>query len=328
MADDIPIVQLTPQSLDDYFEAGIPTLHLVSREPFCELRIDPGAESYEVFTRASGTEPDIVGLQRVTVDRVAGQDGEMFRLRIDARDLRYEAYGLVVAVVESMRGGAGFAAAVGAALANFRTIIAGRRRLSTDQQLGLIGELLVVRRLLEVVGEVDLVDWWLGPLAEQHDFAFPSADVEVKTTTSERRVHVISGVGQLQPNPGRDLWLLSVQLTRAGGADGVSLAGLVGDLRARLASRRERFLQHLVGLGWRDDDADLYLDRYLLRSRPQVYRVDDDFPAITARRLAASVPHPELVSAVSYRVDVTNREPGDPGAPLSVYLEDPEGAHG
>lgn len=327
MADGSPIAQLTPQSLDEYFGSGIPTFHVVSREPLCELRIDPGAEIYEVFTPAAGASPDIVGLQRVSVDRVTGAEGEMFRLRIDARDLRYEAYGLVVAVVESMRGGASFAAATGAALAGFRAIIAGRRRLSTEQQLGLIGELLVVRNLLGVVGEVDLVEWWLGPLAEQHDFAFPGMDVEVKTTTSERRVHVISGVGQLQPNPGRALWLVSLQMTRAGGADGVSLAGLVDDVRNRLSARRERFLQHLVGLGWRDEDADLYRDRYLMRSRPLAYPVDDDFPAITARRLASSVPHPELVSALTYRVDVTNRLPGDPGAPLTAFLDHPERAY-
>jgi hypothetical protein len=118
-----------------------------------------------------------------------------------------------------------------------------------------------------------------------------------------------------------------VDLTRAGGADGISLAGLVGDVKTRLSARRERFLEHLVGLGWRDDDEDLYHDRYLLRSRPLAYLVDQDFPALTQIRLASAVPHPDLVSAVSYRVDVSDRMPGEPGGPLDAFLAYPEGAH-
>jgi hypothetical protein len=326
-AEDSAVVQLTPESLDTYFRAGIPTTHLLSLQPRCELRIDPGADTYELLTPAVGLEPDVAGLQYVSVDTVETDDGRWFRLFVAARDLRYEAYGLVISVVQSMRGGATFAAATGAALTNLRSIISSRRRLSTDQQLGLIGELLVVRRLLDTTTETDVVGWWLGPLAEQHDFALPGFDVEVKTTTSERRTHLISGTGQLQPNPHRALWLVSIQLTRAGGAEGISLAQLVGDVRSRLTASRQGFLEHLVRLGWRDDDEDLYHDRFLLRSRPAAYPVDDEFPALTPGRLASAVPHPELVSAVSYRVDVSNWTPGNPGEPVDAFLASPEGDH-
>ena len=158
-------VLLTPESLDEYFAAGVPTTHLLSRDPRCELLIDPSPEVYELLTPAVGAEPDLTGMQRVSVDTVSQEDGAWFRLRIEASDLRHEAYGLVVAVVQAMRGGAPFAAATGAALTNLRSILAARRRLSPDQQLGLIGELLVVRRLLTVAVEADVLDWWLGPLA-------------------------------------------------------------------------------------------------------------------------------------------------------------------
>lgn len=325
--DGTDIARLTPESLDEYFKAGVPTTHVLAVGPRCELLINPGAEVYELLTPVVGPEPEILGLQRVTVDTVALEDGPWYRLRIDAHDLRHEAYGLIVAIVQAMRGGASFAAATGAALSNLRAILSARRRLTPDQQIGLLGELLVVQRLLPAHGENDVVDWWLGPLAEQHDFAFPEYDVEVKTTTAERRVHVIHGTGQLQPNPGRPLWLLSIQITRAGGARGLSLTGLVDDVRGRLSARRERFLEHLVGLGWRDDDADLYQEQYLLRSAPLAYPVDEDFPALTEDRVAAVVPHPDLVSAISYRVDVTSRVPGAPGDPLDAFLLDADGGN-
>lgn len=323
--DDTGVARLTPGSLDEYFAAGVSTTHVLAQDPRCELIVDPGAQRYELLTPAVGAEPEIVGMKRVSVDSVAMEDGTWFRLRIDCRDVRHEAYGVVVAIVQAMRVGSSFAAATGAALSNLRAILAPRRRLTPDQEIGLLGELLVVRRMLEANDEGATIDSWLGPLAEQHDLAFTDHDVEVKTTTSERRVHVIHGTGQLQPNPGRALWLLSIQVTRAGGADGVSLAALVSEVRGRLSAHRERFLEYLVELGWRNDDADLYQQRFLLRSKPLAYPVDEDFPAITDERVAEVVPHPQLVSEVSYRVDVTSREPGSPGGPLDDFLSSWDG---
>lgn len=325
MSDD-PLKQLTPSAVDRYFEAGVPTSHTLSRDPRCELYIDPRAGTFELCALVDGAAPDLRGMQRVSVDTFADGGDEWFRLRIEAHDIRYEAYGLLVSVVESMRGGARFAAATAGALANLRAILSSRRRISPEQQLGLIGELLVVRDLLGAHPEIDVVDWWIGPQAEQHDFALPELDLEVKTTSSERRAHVIHGTGQLRPNPGRELWLVSVQLTRAGGADGVSVAQLVTDIRERLTVRRERFLEHLVGLGWRDADVDLYRDQFLLRSAPQAYRVDDDFPAITDERLATSVPHIDLVTDVTYRIDVSDRAHGTTGSPIDHFLQT-EGDH-
>jgi len=323
---DEPLPQLTPAAVDRYFESGVPTSHTLSRDPRCELYIDPRAGTFELCTPVDGAGPDLRGMQRVSVDTFSEGGEEWFRLRIEAQDIRYESYGLLVSVVESMRSGARFAAATAGALANLRAILAARHRISPEQQVGLIGELLVLRSLLVGHDEVDVIEWWIGPHVEQHDFAFPDIDAEVKTTTSERRAHVIHGTGQLRSNPGRELWLVSIQLTRAGGADGISLAQLVTDVRETLTVRRERFLEHLVGLGWRDVDADLYRDRFLLRSAPQAYLVDDDFPAITDERLAASVPHTDLVSDLVYRVDVSDREHGLTGSPIDQFLST-EGDH-
>jgi len=323
VSDTGPIAQLTPDSLDEYFSSGVPTTHPLSDRPRCELYIDPTLNKYELMTPAVGPEPDLTGMQRVSVDTVDTDDGPMFVLSLDARDIRHEGYGLIVAIVQAMRSGVGFGIATDAALVHLRTILQSKRGLSTEQQIGLIGELLVVRRLLHARGEEETLDWWLGPDAEQHDLALPGVDVEVKTTTAEKREHVIHGVGQLEPNPGRALWLLSIQVTRAGGARGVSLVGLVSDVMAALTTRRDRFVEHLAGIGWRAEDSDLYRDRYLLRSMPQAYLVDDGFPALTQVRLSTVVPHPELVGAVNYRVDVSGLDPSDPGAPLRTFLDDP-----
>ncbi|WP_225755650.1 PD-(D/E)XK motif protein [Actinotalea sp. Marseille-Q4924] len=319
---DTTVARLSPDSLDQYFSAGIPSTHVLASAPRCDLIIDPGAQTYELLTPVVGAEPDLLGMKRVAVDQVSMEDGPWFRLRLDCREMRHETYGVVVSVVQAMRGGASFAAAAEAAVGNLRTLLESRRRLTHDKEIGLIGELLVLRSLLRSFDEADVVEWWLGPLAEQHDLATPDYDVEVKTTTSERRTHVIHGTGQLEPNPGRPLWLLSIQLTRAGGADGLSLPALIHEVRGLLPAHSGRFLENLVTQGWRDDDAELYRARYIPRSTPAAYLVDDDFPAITTARVSRAVPHHELVSDVSYRVDVTNRDSGMPGGPLDHFLND------
>lgn len=317
--------ELTPESLEIFFRSGVRTNHKLNDEPYCQLRIDPTMERMEFQTPAVGPEPDVQGLERVRIDTIEAPSGTWYVLSVDAEGMHYETYGLFLSVVDAMRAGASFAAAAGAALRHLRLLLKSKRRLSDQQQLGLIGELLLVRHLLESKGEEATFDWWLGPLAEQHDFAMPFLDVEVKTTAAERRDHMISGAGQLDPVPGRPLWLLSVQLTRAGGGDGISLAELVGEVRNSLHTREAVFVSHLEGLGWRDEDQILYDEHFMLRSEPRAYLVDRDFPAITHDTLNAAVPHPELITRLVYRIDVTTLVPGDPGFPLNTFVRAPRG---
>lgn len=310
--------RLSPDSLEHYFSAGVPTQHVLCEDPEVRLRIEPGRETLTLRARYDGTMPDLRGLRHVAVDVEDHEDGTWALIRIDARNMHYEAYGVTVAVAEALRSGSSFAAATTAAMANLRALLSARARLSESQQHGLLGELILLEALLEDHGPQAL-DWWLGPTGEQHDFACPDFDLEVKSTVSERRQHIISGVDQLRPNPGRPLWLLSIQITRAGGAAGISLAEVVSRLRTAL-SGDDRFRSALQDIGWRDEDADLYTTGYLLRSTPKAYPVDDDFPAITSDRLRASVPHPDLVTDIAYRIDVTDRTAGIPGPVLQNFL--------
>lgn len=315
---------LTGPSLDAYLAQGNPSRHVLSEDPRCEVVLDPRSMVFELFTPVVGPEPDVAALQRVEVETVHIDGEPWFRLTVDARDIPHEAYELAVGIVLAMNRGATFAHATDSALANLRAVLAGRSRLSAEVQTGLLGELLVVRALLRNHGEDRVLEWWLGPEAEQHDFAFEYYDTEVKTTTSETRQHMIHGLGQLLPNPGRPLWLLSIQVTRGEGPQAVSLSGLIGEIGGRLAARREQFHGHLKELGWRYEDSDLYQRRYIPRSAPMAYEVDDAFPALTQPRLSAAVPSHHLVSGVSYRVDVTGWAPGDPGGPIARVLNGTE----
>ena len=316
-----PPSKLNPDTLQRYFSSGTVTTHLVNESPEVLFVIDGPGQKISVLTPHDGTVLDVATLRRVGTGKEVRGGVKYARLTLDARGMYAEAYGLVVSILQAMQGGATFAAASSAAMTNMKALLAAKPRLPEERQVGLFGELLLFRSLLDRYDEYTVIDWWLGPLAEERDFAFPAFDAEVKTTLRENRTHVIHGTGQLEANPGRSLWLVSVQVTRAGGdPSGLSLPRLIVEIRDRLTSTRDRFVGHLAGEGWDDEDASLYPTAYVLRTPPAAYLVAEDFPAVTTSRLHSVVPHSDLVSDVSYRVDVSSRTPGDPGQPLTGFI--------
>jgi hypothetical protein len=320
-----PTDQLTVDTLEKYFRSGTVTTHQVNESPDVIIVIDGPGQKISVLTPRNGMVLDTSSLRRVATGFELRNGTEWARLTLDARGMYAEAYGLVISVVQAMRGGATFAAASSAAMTNMKALLAAKPRISDDKQVGLVGELLLLRSLLDSFDEYTVVDWWLGPLAEEHDYAFPAFDAEVKTTLSESRTHVIHGAGQLEPSPGRELWLVSVQITRAGGdPKGVALPGLIHEVGERLTGTRDRFMTRLASEGWDDDDAGMYGTAYVLRTTPVAYLVDEDFPAVTRERLRSVVPHSDLVSDVTYRVNVSGRTAGSPGEPLGIFVCTPD----
>lgn len=308
--------EFTPASLERFFASGQRTKHLVSEEPRLELVIDASRQAFEVQVLAVGSVPDLTGMERVKVETRTTKDGQKFILTIDAAEMHAEAYGIVMSVVESMRAGSTFAVATRSALRHLRALLEQRRRMTEQAVIGLWGELFVLRDLVDALGPGAALEAWKGPQGEEHDFSVTGVDLEVKTTLRERRQHVISGATQLQPSPGRGLWLLSVQVTRAGGAEGLSLPTLVRQLQTSFTDELEAFDGHLADVGWASTDASFYANDYLLRSKPAFYMVDDNFPAITPPRLHQAVPMPERIDGVVYTVDVTDLPESKIAAPL------------
>lgn len=314
-------LELNPDTLEKYFRSGAVTTHVISGFPDVLIRIDGPGQKISLLTPHTGMLQDTAELKRVSTGLETRDGNKWACITVDARDLYTEAYGLMLSIAQAMHGGATFPAATSAAMTNMKTLLAAKPRISEEKQVGLVGELLLFRALLDAYDEHTVIDWWLGPLAEERDYAFPAFDGEVKTTLGESRTHVIHGAGQLEPSPGRALWLVSIQITRAGGdPNGITLPGLIHEVRELLTTTRDRFVTCLASEGWEDDDAAMYPTAYVLRTTPAAYLVDDDFPAVTPSRLHAVVPHSDLVSAVTYRVDVSSRTAGDPGQPLSAFI--------
>lgn len=317
---------LTPETLETYFGSHVVVPVLLAHSPICRLRIDPPAQSLQLWTPVAGPEPDVTAMDRVSLITEDMDDGQWYVLEVDATGAHYEAYSLIAAVVDDLVAGRPLHVAMARSVDTFLELLANRSRLSEEKTVGLIGELLLLESLIEHLGQDSALAGWLGPESEEHDFVLSDLDAEVKTTLSERRTHIIGTETQLQPSPHRPLWLVSVQLTRAGDAvQGFGLPDVIGRVRLTLNRAAETFIGHLRTLGWNDADADLYRERYLLRTTPAAYLVDDRFPALTRQRIDGVVPQPELVSAVSYRVDVSSMIPGTAPAALAPFTGDDDG---
>lgn len=318
-------IHLNPETLEQYFRAGVPAVIAISTRVDAKLEIDPHSELLRLVLPAQGATPDVTAFERLSVDRrIAAGRGELFEFTVDATDIHYEAYSFLEAILDYVRSGASFRKAVSDALSGQADLLSKRKKLTDERVAGLWGELDMLEHLIPRLGELIAMQAWLGPLAQEHDFGFELFEAEVKTTTGSARRHVIGSATQLQATPGRPLLLVSVQLALGGAAEGaVSLPQKINRVRNMLEKTRRTFDTHLTGLGYHADDADLYTATLQSRSVPRAYVVDDDFPAITQPRLNGVVPQPGLVSDVSYRVDVSGLDFVRAPFPLDTYTEDP-----
>ncbi len=314
--------RLNPDSLEEYFRVAAVSVFELGRGFDARLEIDPVSEQLRLFVPAEGEQPDVSAFERITVDRVGGPEGNpRFRLVFDARRMHYPAYQLIEAILALMRNAFSFGHAVMASIADMKDLLANRARLSPEEVVGLWGELLVLEHVIKRSGEAAAIDTWLGPSAAEHDFSFDEFEVEVKTTRSESRRHLISSESQLEVSPNRPLFLLSLQLTLAGGADaGRTLPQIVNEIGANLTKSDSQFYATLDRLGYYRSDADLYQTSFQLRTQARAYLVDDDFPAITRPRLAAVVEGSQHLSDVRYRVDVGGLNTPPCPRPLTIFV--------
>jgi hypothetical protein len=160
--------------------------------------------------------------------------------------------------------------------------------LPREKEIGLLGELWFLKLLTQLAGDRS-VGAWTAPDDEAHDFRLGSLEIEVKTTTSNERVHWIHGLGQLEPSPEADLRLLSVHLTSPGIDAGFSLSSLVQDLRStfRDMGQEDLFMTRFQAYtGLPPGDEIQYTRRYKHRSPAALMSVGQaGFPKLLAKDL-------------------------------------------
>jgi Putative PD-(D/E)XK family member, (DUF4420) len=180
--------------------------------------------------------------------------------------------------------------------------------------LGLMGELSVLRTLVDAGGS-SAVAAWTGPDAAEHDFqAGTAAALEVKTTLALPPV-ITCGLAQLDRGPVGILILAVVHARRQENA--TNLPALVAEIEASLSGDEEAlddFLAKLARAGYRRHLGASYAAYGFALAPPVYYLVNETFPRIT--HASFKEPLDARVHRVSYQVEVTSLPPleaDDPG---------------
>lgn len=321
---------LTSQNFDLYLAQRVPAVLVLSGSPDASIFIEPiKAElglRIEVGPRVQAMD---TGMRNI-LSRIAVREGRRyFEVVVTLPTVFREAYPILCAIADRVQlKGASPAQSLRSTLEGMSSLLRPPESMSRERAVGLYGELLIVDGLISAIGEVEAVQSWRGGLAEEHDFGLPEFDLEVKTTTSERRVHWIESLTQLVPTQKRPLWLISHQITSAGAGEGRTLADLVDRITARLESLavRTAFAQSLADSGWRDETRDQPPTRWTLRTKSSAYAVSGDFPRLTRDALQGAGFSFARIPEVRYRIDLEEFDSHqDPPKPI-VHAISSEGA--
>ncbi len=155
------------------------------------------------------------------------------------------------------------------------------RGLSSQSELGLYGELLVLRRILESAGPLEtLRGIWNGPLHGAHDFSLSNGRaIEVKTTLGDNPLRVkIDSIVQLDTSDCDRLLLVVVKLREE--ESGMNLEELRLSVRELLKSRTLQldFDSLVLSLGYRSENpgrelrrfSEEYMTSYFAESLPRI----------------------------------------------------------
>ena len=181
--------------------------------------------------------------------------------------------------------------------------------LSAQAQMGLLGELIVLERLMLPNLDADsALAAWRGPLDSPKDFEFGRVAVESKARRGGAASAVtITSEDQLDESGVDHLFLSVVEFDRASEdvQEAVTIQDVADRIRSSLTEAAPGALVTLETLllaaGLRPEDD--YSDYYWVAGASHVYVVKDDFPRITYSGLRSGV------SRVRYTIELSDCEP-------------------
>lgn len=177
--------------------------------------------------------------------------------------------------------------------------------LSEEDRIGLFGELEVLRSLfLGSLEDSKAVAGWRGCRGANQDFQYPSFALEVKTTRAATpdRIH-ISNVLQLDEE-GIDTMFLCLVLVEQNESTGISLPGIVAEVRNRLNGHAlDLFNEGLIEVGYLDTHVSNYTTTLYRVKEVRPFSVIGEFPRLLYKAI------PKGVKGVKYQVSIDACDP-------------------
>ncbi len=172
------------------------------------------------------------------------------------------------------------------------------RRLSDDEEVGLIGELTVFQYLLRAgIFAQTVADSWKGPANGLRDFVVDAMDIEVKATTSTNGFPArISSLEQLDDVSGRTVCLTALRFSVQDG--GQTLPEVIDSVRNRIGDNgRVSFERNLLLAGYEDAHAPEYLRGFILVGERN-FLISEEFPRLTRSAV------PIAIRSADYEIDL------------------------
>ena len=182
------------------------------------------------------------------------------------------------------------------------------RPLSSDAQVGLLGELWMLRLLTDTSLSGGALDCWQGPLRAAQDFHVRGGAIEVKSTVRTGAFLTrINSIEQLDSNR-FPIFLCALRFEE--NSSGISLVQLVTELRQRFAEAgvQRRFEALLMVMGYLDEHAPQY-GRTLILKEAKSFLSNGDMPCLSRATL------PAAIRSATYVLDLDALEVAPVGLP-------------
>ncbi|WP_130617170.1 PD-(D/E)XK motif protein [Dyella amyloliquefaciens] len=281
-----------PTLKEMYISKGVPFEQSVLADKKLSLVFDsdPGRLGIRVSAHKDRKSPEVGPLRNIVIRKVFLHGESYVEVLTEVPDLFRSIYALISDMLLRLQDeGGDCLEALALSLADFDALLERSTLLSREKVVGLYGELWVLELILKE--GISSVDCWIGPQKQSHDFRLGSLELEVKTTTSNVRVHTIHDLNQLRPSPEHRLVLVSLTLGSAGSGVGRSLDELISDVRlivTKDAVSSSMFEQMLKTSGYVQGEPECTA-RYQISAAPIGVEICVDFPSLSYDGLASAL---------------------------------------
>ncbi len=182
----------------------------------------------------------------------------------------------------------------------------GTQALSPEAEVGLIGELTLLRAIIDAgVPSALAIESWVGPLDGIQDFELGTGALEVKATLSAAGFPAkIGSLEQLDDSTRQPLFVAGARLRQT--ESGQNLPAIVEAMRLVIKgdAEAERLLtERLLAAGYIDSHSDRYPRRFE-QAGTRVVEVANEFPRLTSGKVPAGI------KRAMYEIDL-DKAPGE-----------------
>jgi hypothetical protein len=294
----------------DYVEKAVPIYIVIREDPAIRVFVGNGDVLGAYFAVSENTSLPPSPLVEIKITEKREGSIRLVEIATSTSELHKHFYMLLVEIIDLViQQNMSPLAAFEQCLRQWQALLRGLRLMTEEQQLGLLGELWMLDRLTWRLGR-DTLTAWTGHDREPHDFRLENNEFEVKVTRNARRLHIIHGLGQLQPSSQRQLFILSLQLAPAGPGSGFSLPERVRQILRSFAqwpSQAASFVRILDEKhNFQLADERHYERRWQMRTDAYLVPVKDGCPRLVSDALERlpSTYAVNRISNVSYTVDL------------------------